>query len=87
MKSDGTEIYVGDCFISRCLFDNLVGESHEIQRQKMIEENNVKVAGDPSIVWSVGGVSDPTEMITPQIWMRLILFHKIISHLATIDGV
>lgn len=52
--ADGSDVYIGDCRIGRCHFDNLIVEGREEERARKIEANDSKGAGDPSIVWSIG---------------------------------
>lgn len=55
VKPNGEEVFLGDCDIHRCLFDDLEGEHNTAELKKLIEENASKPIGDPSIIWTVGG--------------------------------
>lgn len=57
VQPDGSDVYIGDCRMHRCQFDNLAVEGREDERRRKIEENDAKLLGDPSIVWSIGSES------------------------------
>jgi len=52
VKADGTQVYIGDIMVRRCLFWEVGVDSED--RQKAMEENNALEVGDPNIVWSMG---------------------------------
>ena len=52
VRPDGSDAYLGDVEIRRNSFFE-VGDREE--RARLVEENNVKQLGDPTIVWTIGG--------------------------------
>ena len=57
VKDDGTEVFIGDIGMFRCPYGELMGPSGVDWegKAKYEEENNKLPAGDPGIVWSIGG--------------------------------
>lgn len=51
VQADGTDIFLGDIFFHRARFEYLQGE----EKKRKAGENDAKLAGDPSILWTVGG--------------------------------
>ena len=54
MQPDGTDLLLGDISVSRYRW--LEVENEEV-RSEMVRENSRKPAGDHTIVWTIGGVS------------------------------
>lgn len=50
---DGTDIYLGDIGISRAQMEEVLDPD---ERKRAVEANNRKAVGDPSIVWTFGGM-------------------------------
>ncbi|KAF7971418.1 hypothetical protein HWV62_21280 [Athelia sp. TMB] len=61
IKPSGEEIFIGDCGIQRCLFDEFEGDEDSTKLTQAVEENTGKVTGDPSIVWCVGDYLAPSH--------------------------
>ncbi|KZP23746.1 hypothetical protein FIBSPDRAFT_910082 [Athelia psychrophila] len=61
VQPDGSDVYIGDCRMHRCQFDNLAVDGREEERARKIEANNAKPLGDPSIVWSIGNYLAPSH--------------------------
>jgi hypothetical protein len=53
---DGSEVYLGDIYISRCLWPYIVDE-HE--RDRLKKENESREIGDSEIFWTFGGAHMP----------------------------
>lgn len=54
IQPDGSDVYISDCRMHRCQFDNPAVEGREEEQKRNIEENTAKELGGPSIVWSIG---------------------------------
>ena len=52
---DGTDIYLGDIGINRAQMEEVLDPD---ERKKAVEANNNKAVGDPSIVWTFGGMDN-----------------------------
>jgi hypothetical protein len=52
-EDDGTEVFLGACSLIRSDFSDIVDHR---ERETRLRENNARQAGDPSIVWQIGGV-------------------------------
>lgn len=52
---DGTDIYLGDIGIHRAGREEVLDPG---ERTKAVEENEKKAVGDPSIIWTFGGMDD-----------------------------
>ncbi|KAF7968809.1 hypothetical protein HWV62_29286 [Athelia sp. TMB] len=57
VQPSGADVYIGDCRMHRCQFDNLAVAGREDEQRRRIEENDARVLGDPGIVWSIGSES------------------------------
>ena len=57
VKDDGTDIYIGDLGVMRCMHGELMGQGAvDWANKEALEESNNSIAvGDPSIIWSMGG--------------------------------
>ncbi|KAH7921234.1 hypothetical protein BV22DRAFT_1107315 [Leucogyrophana mollusca] len=51
VQDDGTQTYIGDIMIRRASFEEVLDGD---ERLRMIQENDNKVVGDPTIWWSFG---------------------------------
>lgn len=56
VQADGTEIYIGDIGIDRSGYEELA-LSDANEQQRMADINETKPIGDPSIDWTIGGMS------------------------------
>jgi hypothetical protein len=52
VQPDGSDVYLGDVEIRRHIFEE-IGDLD--RRARLVEINNAKEVGDPTIVWSIGG--------------------------------
>jgi hypothetical protein len=52
-NDDGSYTYLGDCGFVRHTFDDVTDVE---ERARLLRENNARPAGDPSIIWSMGGM-------------------------------
>jgi len=57
VKDDGTDIYIGDLEVCRCMHGELMGQGAVdwANKEALEAENNSISVGDPSIIWSMGG--------------------------------
>jgi len=57
VQNDGTDIYIGDLGVMRCMHGELMGQGTvDWANKEALEESNNSIAvGDPSIIWSMGG--------------------------------
>lgn len=57
VKDDGTDIYIGDLTVMRCIHGELMGSGVvDWANKEVLEERNNSIAvGDPSIIWGMGG--------------------------------
>lgn len=62
VKADGTDVYLGDIGVDRCAHEEL-DDSNENKGNSLVEANMAKQAGDPSIVWTIGGTRQNTEIL------------------------
>ena len=58
-KEDGSDVPLGDCGFVRCNFDEIVDVD---EKRKQSEENRARPAGDPRIIWQIGGTYYPSGM-------------------------
>ncbi|KAJ7782405.1 acyl-CoA N-acyltransferase [Mycena maculata] len=49
VKGDGTDVYLGNITFKRCSWWEVQGA----QREQLIEQNTIRPAGDPNIIWQV----------------------------------
>jgi hypothetical protein len=52
-NDDGSYTYLGDCGFIRHTFDEVLDVD---ERARLLQENNARPAGDPDIIWSMGGM-------------------------------
>lgn len=52
-NEDGSYTFLGDCSIDRDRFDDVMDLE---ERARLVKENNARPAGDPDIIWSIGGI-------------------------------
>lgn len=71
---DGTDIYLGDIGINRAQMEEVLDPD---ERKKAVEANNEKAVGDPSIVWTFGGMDNigPARGVMLTDWDRLPCAH------------
>ena len=62
VADDGSDVYLGDVGFERCRWHEIQDED---ERKRMVDENQAKVPGDPTIVWSIGGLF---EVCVPHAW-------------------
>ncbi|KIJ65536.1 hypothetical protein HYDPIDRAFT_88525 [Hydnomerulius pinastri MD-312] len=55
---DGTDVYIGDVGVSRGLYEDVFDPA---ERDKVVEENNSKTIGDPTIRWAFGDYLAPSH--------------------------
>jgi len=57
VKDDGTDIYIGDLEVMRCMRGELMGQGAVdwANKDALEERNNSIAVGHPSIIWSMGG--------------------------------
>lgn len=55
---DGTDIYLGDIGINRAQMEEVLDLD---ERKKAVAANNEKAVGDPSIVWTFGGMDNVSK--------------------------
>ena len=58
VQEDGTDIYIGDIGISRCVYGELMSNLHGVDWENASERKRINDSldlGDPSILWSIGG--------------------------------
>ncbi|KAF7966039.1 hypothetical protein HWV62_40443 [Athelia sp. TMB] len=61
VQPGGADVYIGDCRMHRCQFDNLAVDGREEEQRGKIAENDARVLGDPGIVWSIGNYLAPSH--------------------------
>ncbi|KDR85591.1 hypothetical protein GALMADRAFT_132268 [Galerina marginata CBS 339.88] len=63
VKEDGTDVFIGDVALIRCLHGELMGPNGVDwkNKQRREEENNKIPVGDPSILWSMGDFLAPSH--------------------------
>ncbi|KAF5312794.1 hypothetical protein D9619_002818 [Psilocybe cf. subviscida] len=61
VKPDGTDVFIGDLGVMRCMHGELMGNDSVDWDNKALreQENNARAAGDPSIIWSMGNFLSP----------------------------
>lgn len=62
VREDGSDVFIGDVGMMRCMHGELMGPDGVLDwsnKAKLEEENNAIPAGDPRIIWSIGGESGP----------------------------
>jgi hypothetical protein len=62
VREDGSDIFIGDVGMMRCMHGELMGPGGVLDwsnKAKFEEENNAIPAGEPHIIWSIGGESGP----------------------------
>lgn len=52
VRSDGSDFLLGDINVDRCGYPDV---QDPIERRRLSEQNSQRVAGDPDIVWCIGG--------------------------------
>jgi len=63
VKSDGTDVYIGDVGLMRCMHGELMG-LHGVNwenKDKLEAENDSLPIGNPSIIWSIGDFLAPSH--------------------------
>jgi hypothetical protein len=78
-NDDGSYTFLGDCGIGRSTFDEVIDVE---ERTRLVQENNARPAGDPDIIWSMGGMRAQTRLTR----IDAGLFQTISSHLITGKG-
>jgi hypothetical protein len=58
-NDDGSYTYLGDCGFVRHTFDDITDVE---ERTRLLQENNARPAGDPSTIWSIGGMCSQTRL-------------------------
>lgn len=53
LQPDGTEVYLGDISFTRCRWSEV---KDDVLREGLVQENEARKAGDPAIVWELGGM-------------------------------
>lgn len=53
VREDGTEVYLGDIGLRRCVFPHEEPE----EQQRLSEKNKRRAVGDPELIWCIGGMS------------------------------
>lgn len=52
VMKDGTDVFIGDVGIERSNWADVIDD---VERQCLVEENEVRKQGDPEIAWQMGG--------------------------------
>jgi RimJ/RimL family protein N-acetyltransferase len=53
VADDGSDVYLGDVGFERCRWLEIQDTE---ERKRKVDENQAKVLGEPTIVWSIGGL-------------------------------
>ncbi|KAK7020357.1 N-acetyltransferase domain-containing protein [Favolaschia claudopus] len=67
VQPDGSDVFVGHIGFKRCKWFELALDSDSAatrnseRREKLVKENDVRVTGDPDIVWQVSSYLSPTH--------------------------
>jgi hypothetical protein len=58
-NDDGSYTYLGDCGFDRNMFYDVMDVE---ERARLVQENDARPAGDPDIIWSMGGMCAQTRL-------------------------
>jgi hypothetical protein len=58
-NDDGSYTYLGDCGFDRNMFHDVMDVE---ERARLVQENDARPAGDPDIIWSMGGMCAQTRL-------------------------
>ncbi|KAL0951707.1 hypothetical protein HGRIS_008382 [Hohenbuehelia grisea] len=58
VQPDGSELYLGDLGVRRCTWTEVLEER---EKQRLVDENAARAAGDPGIVWQVADFLVPSH--------------------------
>lgn len=58
VRADGTEVFLGDIGVDRCGYPDLEAS---FEKERLIEKNSQRLAGDPEIAWCIGCKYDCTH--------------------------
>jgi hypothetical protein len=64
VKPDGTDVYLGDIYVDRCA-NKEMNDDNEDKEIDLINVNMAKLSGDPTIVWTVGGATQNSNIVMP----------------------